>query len=367
MTVVVFLARRSAVALSVLFVLTASAPAHAEFNATPGLTTINAHYAYARGLDGRGQALGIMDTGVHMAHPELAGRVFGVVMQGLDKAGHPCQRGPYLTGDKACFFSDGRPSINYFETDGRSGAGPQTEIAFESHGTHVAGTMIAARDGKGVQGVAPQAKLFSATFSSNSYVPRSPLGSIIEDRILAVSYTPEALERAYAGLRRANVRAVNQSWGFENSAPESLAFIDGQFKKYAYLITPIAAATLETGLIQVWAAGNASGAMADVPAALPHYLPALEPYWLSVVSASADGKLDEFSSRCGASRQWCVAAPGDNVLSSMISGPADAKLVREQGRIVGIDVAAEQRPASTYAKEGAPRWPHRTSPPRWRY
>jgi subtilase-type serine protease len=348
MTVVVCLARRGALPLSVLFVLTASTPAHAEFNATPGLATINAHHAHARGLDGRDQILGILDGGVHMGHPDLAGRVFGVLMQGLDKAGNPCQSGRYLTGDKACFLSNGRPYITYYEVVGQQ----RTEIAFESHGTHVAGTMIAARDGKGVQGVAPDASLFSATFSSNTYVGLRPGGKALASKPLYVEFTPESIAHAYAGFRQAKVRAINHSWGLDNSAPESTAVIDAQFKKHAAKIKPIAAATLDSELIQVWAAGNASGAMADVLAALPRYLPALEPHWLSVVSASADGKLDEFSSRCGPSRQWCVAAPGDEVLSTVPSGPADAKLVREQGRVVGIDVAVQQRPLSTYGREG---------------
>ena len=328
--------------------------ARAEFQSTPGLATINAQYAYARGLDGRGQVLGLIDTGVHMGHPELAGRVFGVIMRGLDKAGNPCQSSRYVSGDKACFLSDGQPFINYQVLNSSTPPGQagreNPKITFDSHGTHGAGTMVAARDGKGVQGVAPEAKVLSATFAANAYTPLGPQGSPVEDKILAVNPTPEALESGYAALRQANVRAINNSRGLTNSPSESMALMDEHFKNYAAEIKPIADATLKSGVIQVWAAGNTDGAMPDVLASLPHYIPALQPYWLSVISASADGKLDEFSSRCGPSRQWCIAAPGDNILSTVVKGVADAKLVREQGRIVGIDVATQQRPVSDYAK-----------------
>ncbi|HVJ38093.1 MAG TPA: S8 family peptidase, partial [Stenotrophomonas sp.] len=354
MILVTRLPARYARSLAIGFSLAAPVNASTEFESTPGLATINAHYAYARGLDGRGQALGMLDSGVHLEHPELAGRVVGLIMRGRDKAGNPCQSSRYLSGDKACILTDGRPSVAYSELSppaGSAGQQPEAILVFDEHGTHVAGTMIAARDGKGVQGVAPEAKLFSVNIGSHVYTPLGPTGSPMVEKRQRVAYTPDALEHAFAGLRRANLRAINHSWGFKDGPAKSMPFIDAQFKNHAAEIKPIADAALDSGAIQVWAAGNENGAMADVLASLPHYIPALQPSWLSVVSASADGKLDGFSSRCGASRQWCIAAPGNNILSTVINGVPVAKLVREQGRIVGIDVAAQQRPVSDYAKE----------------
>jgi len=338
MTVIAFPSAPRALSLAVGFALIAAAEARAEFKATPALATINAHYAYARGLDGRGQAIGVLDTGVHPGHPELAGRVFGVVMQGLDKAGKPCESGRFFTGDNACFRTDGsRPMVMYGYLDEKN---PKvgTVGGYDSHGTHVAGTMVAARNGKDVHGVAPEAKLFSLTLAADVYISQ-------DLKALTIKEPPnEAIAQGYAGLHAAKVRAINHSWGFENTIPASDAVVDAQFQKYRKRIDPIAAATLKTGLIQVWAAGNASGATADVLPALPRYLPALEPHWLSVVSASADGKLDDFSSRCGLSREWCVAAPGNDIPSTTVGDGINVQLVRDaQGRVVGFNVPGQQK------------------------
>ena len=334
MTVIAFPFAPRALSLAVGFALIAAAEARAEFKATPALATINAHYAYARGLDGRGQAIGVMDSGVHIGHPELAGRVVGLAMQGLDNAGKPCESGRLLTGDNACFRTDGgRPSVMYGYPDDEK-RGPLG--GYESHGTHVAGTMVAARNGKGMHGVAPGAKLFSLNFGADVYLSQ-------DGKALTQDIPNEARAQGYAGLHAAKVRAINHSWGFENTVPASDAVVDAQFQTYRKQIDPIAAATLKSGLIQVWAAGNAGGATADVLPALPRYLPQLEPHWLSVVSASADGKLDGFSSRCGLSREWCVAAPGNDINSTVVGDKITVELVRDaQGRIVGFDVPNQQ-------------------------
>lgn len=45
-----------------------------EFKRDWGLEAINAHYAYARGLTGKGVRLGLFDSGTALAHPEFSGR-----------------------------------------------------------------------------------------------------------------------------------------------------------------------------------------------------------------------------------------------------------------------------------------------------
>lgn len=357
------LVARRALALAVGLALAAS-DARADIKATPGLITINADHAYARGLDGRGQAIGILDGGVDAGHPELAGRVFGLVMQGRDKDGKLCESSRHLTGDKACFRSDGgRPIITYTEWNAALlDVSPQIKAQWEKdnafgryddHGTHVAGTMVAARDGKGVQGVAPEARLFSLALGGDFYQDMAGALDHKGGRVFGVERPVEATKQGYAALHKAKVRAINHSWGFSAKGPDTVATVDAQFKRHATEIEPIAAATLATGLIQVWAAGNDAGASADVLAALPRYIPALEPHWLSVVSANAAGKLDGFSSRCGLSRDWCVAAPGDDILSSVVSGQAQATPVRDaQGQVIGLDVAAQQRPVAGLGKMG---------------
>jgi serine protease len=89
-----------------------------------GLSQIKAPAAWARGARGEGATIAVLDTGVDLAHPDLAGKLTG----GTD-----------------------------FVTLGDQCPGPQDE---NGHGTHVAGIAAAATgNGIGVAGTAPAAKV----------------------------------------------------------------------------------------------------------------------------------------------------------------------------------------------------------------
>jgi subtilase-type serine protease len=87
-------------------------------------------------------------------------------------------------------------------------------------------------------------------------------------------------------------------------------------------------------LIQVWSAGNGSGAVAGITAALPRWKPEIEPYWLAVANVrqpnAANGETDYVinagSSICGAAANWCISAPGTAILSTIVSGDIQGRL-----------------------------------------
>ncbi|WP_269931596.1 autotransporter domain-containing protein [Aminobacter sp. HY435] len=99
-----------------------------EFLAQYGLDWIGAQYAYARGLDGSGVTIGIVDSGIDMGHPEFAGSNF-----------------------------------NGLGWDGVSWA---TDLM--GHGTPVAAVIAAKRDGKGMHGVAPGATVLEAIYTDRN-------------------------------------------------------------------------------------------------------------------------------------------------------------------------------------------------------
>src|SRR5690606_5206428 len=55
------------------------------------------------------------------------------------------------------------------------------------------------------------------------------------------------------------------------------------------------------------------------PASLPSVDPELEQYWGSVVNLNETLTLSNRSMKCGISAQWCIAAPGTNILSTVLA------------------------------------------------
>lgn len=90
----------------------------------PGVSLIGAPAIWEKGYKGQNVVVAILDTGCQTDHPDLKGRVID---------------GQNFTDDY-----NGSP-ITYSDNNG--------------HGTHVAGTIAAAENGKGVVGIAPEAKL----------------------------------------------------------------------------------------------------------------------------------------------------------------------------------------------------------------
>lgn len=88
---------------------------------------INAEAAYARGWTGRGSTVLIMDTGINLSHPDLAGKV--------------------------------KYSKDFTNTGLTDRVG---------HGTHLSGVVAAARNGTGIHGVAFDAQLAVAKIADNS-------------------------------------------------------------------------------------------------------------------------------------------------------------------------------------------------------
>ncbi|MDP9938760.1 S8 family peptidase [Ectopseudomonas alcaliphila] len=248
----------------------------AEFQRTWGLSSIRAEHAYARGATGAGVTVAVVDTGVDIDHPELSGRI--------------------APGGE--WVRDGGPRM----TDG------------DGHGTHVAGTIAAARDGQGMHGVAPEARILPIKFLHDGVEGSTTLG------------TRDALQRQV----ELGARISNNSWGERSNVAtggyrsRTLADLDeGQRAYYRDTLAPLYREAQQAGMVFVFAAGNntsgntALAAQPSLYAALPVLLPELQGQWLAVVNIQSDGRISAGSHRCGDARAWCLAAPGSMVYSSM--------------------------------------------------
>lgn len=103
---------------------------------------LNAKVAWDAGLTGKGVVVAVIDDPGDVSHPDLNPNWAG-------KAFDPLQNKVY---------TDAKEWVNYFKKDANS------------HGTYVASSIVAARDGKGIVGVAPEAKWLPVVmFNPGSY------------------------------------------------------------------------------------------------------------------------------------------------------------------------------------------------------
>lgn len=333
-----------------------------EFMADWGLAAIGAEYAYARGLTGRGIRLGVFDTGVDLRHGDFAGKDHrGIRIADLLGDGGACTNTTALTGPDSCFMSDGDTvAIDYFHYPEEDRAYVEYLVSigylyewvpeylesiagfsYGTHGTHVAGTMAANRDGFGTHGVGFGADLTTSRLFSNTY----------EDFYSLVGWGDsyqtgpgsDAVASMYEQMAAQGVRAINHSWGLGSEPTtaeemDELYGLDGVAEYFSTYTNP----SLQDGIIQVWAAGNNYGEIAGIYATLPRWVEGLDKYWLSVANLSWTGELDDSSSICGLSKDWCITAPGTDITSTVVGGEIEGEVIYdEDGNFVGFEVTSE--------------------------
>lgn len=332
-----------------------------EFKADWGLGAINADHAYARGLTGQGIRLGIFDSGTGLDHPEFAGKNHRSIRIGdLLPDGTRCTNTTAIAGPGACFASDGGDvQIGYIGFNDnvpeeireliRKGGYVQAGVEYEIHGTHVGGTMVANRNGSGMHGVAFGADLTAAKlfFNSAREWQQTPAGYSVVS-LGGVAPDPSAFVDMYDQLNDQGVRALNHSWGLatEPNSAEDMDF---------YLSHPVLAERLQAiaegsrakGMIQVWAAGNSGvnpspeeSPIAGMYASLPRALADIEPYWLAVVNVNQTLGLSNQSMKCGLAANWCLAAPGSQIYSTVYGDDSQVNaglVVDAEGNLV-LDV-----------------------------
>lgn len=320
-----------------------------EFEADWGLAAINAQYAYARGLSGAGVRLGLVDSGTAFHHSEFAGKDHrALVMADLLGDGTRCAEAVVWNSAGACFYSEGdTPAITgtYYAPDlapylnpGYEHLAGNTLFEFDTHGTHVAGTIAANRDGSGMHGVAfgadlSAARLFGDTLTQLTYACIFGTDECFEG---GTSPSASAIAYAYDQAIAQGVRAMNNSWGYTYHV-----YTPGHALLYTELLMQseegeflqaIADASLRSGMIQVFSAGNTSYTVAvpgvasphaTAPATLPAILPEIEQYWVSVVNLNDQLQLSNRSMKCGITAEWCIAAPGSDIYSTVLSEGVD--------------------------------------------
>jgi hypothetical protein len=211
------------------------------------MAQINAAYAHARGITGRGVTIAVLDTGIDASHPELAAS--GKVLPGFNAV------------DGSADTADAR-----------------------GHGTHVAGLLSGARDGRGMYGLAYDARLLPV-----KVFPNSGSGSTA------------FVER---GIRYAIGRAsiINMSFG-----------TPGEYTSRAMQ------EAVDAGLLVVAAAGNRGNDNPEWPARFAREGWARNRI-IAVGAVDADNRIASFSNRAGDTAAWYIVAPGVDLPSTYLDG-----------------------------------------------
>lgn len=208
------------------------------------LDAVNAEAAWALGYTGQGVVVAVFDTGIDSTHPDLVGQVVR----------------RYNTRT----FTEVDPNIN-FDAHG--------------HGTHVAGIIAAKNDGKGVVGLAYNAKLFDVRIFDPGFI-----GTV--NFLAGVKW---AVDNRPPGTRM----VFNNSWGGAAYSQAVKAGID-----YA----------LANGVVVVASAGNSRNTVWFRPASIAGVI--------AVAAVDPHLRKADFSTM----GTWLsVTAPGVRVLSSVRS------------------------------------------------
>ncbi|MBW3561321.1 MAG: S8 family serine peptidase [Actinobacteria bacterium] len=189
-----------------------------------GLDQVRAEDAWPATV-GSGQVIAVVDGGIDLDHPDLAGRVIGgTTFVDCDDRVHGCRTGDYRDGE------------------------PGGDLSFGAHGTHVAGIAAATADnGVGVAGVAPGARILSV-------------------KTIRASNGEGTFEDVAAGVRWAvanGADVINLSLGADPGV-QALALAGA-----ADEVRDAAREAAEAGVVVIAAAGNESASVCAEPASAP--------------------------------------------------------------------------------------------------
>ena len=311
-----------------------------EFKRSNATAQVKAQHAYAQGADGGSVSVGVIDEEFDIDHVDLEPNITAF---------------EDLTEEKR----KARPEADEAE---RAVVELVDEFLNVDHGTAVTGVIAAARNGEGIHGIAPEAsilairadsisveELITDTFDSATAEELEELISAVEQEE-ATLFTAEGdqvallvpdegeeeeastdfrakieltLERAKAGEIRLfegnsgfvdedNARAIDFAI---NSGVDIINLSQGGASEPESEGDEAIIRANEAGIIVVAGAGNSAGPNPLSPAILAAD-PRTRGLTLAVGAVDAENNIADFSERCGTAKDFCLVAPGVQVLST---------------------------------------------------
>ena len=262
-----------------------------------GLAMINAAEPYANNLSGAGTTIGIMDSGIETNHVELDSQNKITTDSVLDYSNFSGYRAP-TSDDK-------------------------------THGTFVASIAAGDRDESNnpndIQGVAYNAQIhFIAIPLAEPDEDYEPV-EVTEENAEDYSGLDQAYASFYKDFTSRYVTAVNNSYGMQgNIADYEESAVRASFPT---VIETIAQQNKINKTIFVWSAGNAGGyseqqvdnSSPEIFPGMVYFIEELQDTSVAVVSVNEEGLIADHSNRCGLAKDFCVAAPGENITGAYVT------------------------------------------------
>lgn len=314
---------------------------HGEFKGDWGLGAMNAQFAYARGFSGKDVKVGSVDSGLRLNHVKFVNRdPVAITVSGTYlNSGYlvpPTRKGAWNAGD--AFNVNG--AINYDFTK------PTAERVNDNHGSHVSGTIAAAKTGDATS-------MMGVAFNSKYYIANT---NGADAAIYGSNMDYNYFKAAYGDLIAQGVRVTNSSWGSPGATRDTstLTSLVRNFGKY-FLATharlepdakdktwldAVVDVTRGTEALQVFAAGNTQYPNVNLRSAVPFFKSDIEANWIAVpaLANTAPLTLASFSQHCGLAKYWCVSAPGSGIRS--LSATTEATQTTAYTNSSGTSMAA---------------------------
>ncbi|WP_293136292.1 S8 family serine peptidase [Microcoleus sp. bin38.metabat.b11b12b14.051] len=237
-----------------------------------GRDLIKAPEVWAKGLTGDGIVVAIIDSGVDYNHPDLTGNIWSNGGEnGVDAAGR--NKASNGVDDDGNGFVDDFRAWDFANND-------NDPMDDNSHGTHISGLLAAKKDGVGITGTAPTAKIMPLKILNSTGVGK------ITDEINAINY-------AVAN----GAKIINVSFGGQQFNDRELSAIRAAEAK---------------GVVVISAAGNDARPDSDYPAKFANEI------GIAVGAVNRNGLFTDYSNRAGSDTISYFVAPGGD------GGRADA-------------------------------------------
>lgn len=253
-----------------------------EYDNQSGLALIKADAAYARGYNGAGVKVAVIDSGVQLSHPELVNQVSS-------------------------------SNVSFTNGNGIVSAGDGNAATGENHGTHVSGIVANDSNNFGVLGVAFGSEIIAINVEGSAGIQTSDV---------------------VAGINHAvnnGARVINLSLGGSEDQRERNAISSAMRARGANSVLIAAATGNSSAASQPLYPSRYAGESA-FNIGLPGYNLDDGGVILAVGAVDTNGNIASFSTRCGDAKNWCLVAPGTSIVSSVQDG--------EFARFSGTSMAA---------------------------